>query len=54
MLIIAMPGDISAIAARYVPDFQQITAAPALTVVSHGKTLLVIPVLLGVNLQRAP
>ncbi len=54
VLIIAMPGDISAIAARYAPNFQEITAAPALTVVSHGKTLLVIPVLLGVNLQRAP
>jgi 4-amino-4-deoxy-L-arabinose transferase-like glycosyltransferase len=54
VLIIAMPGDISAIAAEYAPDFQSITAAPALTVTSHGKTLLVIPVLLGVDLQKAP
>jgi 4-amino-4-deoxy-L-arabinose transferase-like glycosyltransferase len=54
VLIIAMPGDISAIAARYAPDFQRIAAAPALTVTFHGKTLLVIPVLLGVDLLRAP
>jgi len=54
VLIIAMPGDISAIAARYAPDFQKIAAAPSLTVTNHGKTLLVIPVLLGVDLQRAP
>jgi len=54
VLIIAMPGDISAITAEYAPDFASITAAPALTVTSHGQTLLVIPVLLGRNLQRAP
>jgi hypothetical protein len=54
VLIIAMPGDISAIAAEYAPDFRTITAAPALTVSSHGATLLVIPVLLGEDLRRAP
>jgi 4-amino-4-deoxy-L-arabinose transferase-like glycosyltransferase len=54
VLILAMPGDISAITAEFAPDFQSITAAPALTVTSHGKTLLVIPVLLGVDLRRAP
>jgi 4-amino-4-deoxy-L-arabinose transferase-like glycosyltransferase len=54
ILIIAMPGDISAIAAEYAPDFRKITAAPALTVTSHGATLLVIPVLLGEDLRRAP
>jgi 4-amino-4-deoxy-L-arabinose transferase-like glycosyltransferase len=54
VLIIAMPGDISAIAAKYAPDFEHIVAAPALTVTSHGKTLLVIPVLLGENLRQAP
>jgi 4-amino-4-deoxy-L-arabinose transferase-like glycosyltransferase len=54
VLIIAMPGDISAIAAEYAPDFASITAAPALTVTSHGKTLLVIPTLWGKDLRKAP
>jgi 4-amino-4-deoxy-L-arabinose transferase-like glycosyltransferase len=54
VLIIAMPGDISAITAEYAPDFASITAAPALTVTSHGQTLLVIPVLLGKDLRQAP
>ena len=54
ILIIAMPGDISAIAAKLAPDFDSITAAPALTVTSHGKTLLFIPVLLGKVLHKTP
>ena len=54
VLIIAMPGDISAIAAQYRSDFKAIQPAPALTVVDQGQTLLVIPVLLGKDLLRAP
>jgi 4-amino-4-deoxy-L-arabinose transferase-like glycosyltransferase len=54
ILIIAMPGDISAIAAKFAPDFKRITAAPALIVTDHGATLLVIPVLVGRDLLRAP
>jgi 4-amino-4-deoxy-L-arabinose transferase-like glycosyltransferase len=54
ILIIAMPGDISAIASEYGPYFTSIAAAPALTVTDHGATLLVIPVLEGKDLLRAP
>lgn len=54
ILIIAMPGDISAIEAQYRPDFAAILPAPALTVTDRGATLLVIPVLLGKDLLRAP
>ncbi len=54
ILIMAMPGDISAISAEYRPCFKTIEAAPALTVTDHGATLLVIPVLLGKDLLRAP
>ena len=54
ILIVAMPGDISAIEAELRPDFKTILPAPALTVTQHGATLLVIPVLLGKDLQQAP
>ena len=54
VLILAMPGDVSAITTRFAPDFKSISAAPALTVTDHGATLLVIPVLLGKDLIKAP
>jgi 4-amino-4-deoxy-L-arabinose transferase-like glycosyltransferase len=54
ILIIAMPGDISAIAARYSSYFKTIEPAPALTVTERGATLLVVPVLLGKDLLKAP
>jgi 4-amino-4-deoxy-L-arabinose transferase-like glycosyltransferase len=54
ILIMAMPGDVSAITAQYAPDFASIGPAPALTVTDHHAVLLVIPVLLGKNLLKAP
>ena len=54
VLIAAMPGDISAIEAELRPDFKAILPAPALTVMQRGATLLVIPMLLGEDLQQAP
>jgi 4-amino-4-deoxy-L-arabinose transferase-like glycosyltransferase len=54
VLIIAMPGDISAVAAKYGPYFKAILPAPALTVTRGSATLLVIPVLLGKDLLKAP
>jgi hypothetical protein len=54
ILLLAMPGDVSAITAAYAPYFKSLRPAPALTVVHHGDVLLVIPVLLGTDLLRAP
>lgn len=54
VLILAMPGNISAIAAKYRPYFKAILPAPALTVNRGKGPLLVIPVLLGEDLQHAP
>ena len=54
VLIMAMPGDISAIADKYRPYFKTIQPEPALTVTQRGATLLVIPMLLGKDLLRAP
>jgi 4-amino-4-deoxy-L-arabinose transferase-like glycosyltransferase len=54
ILIIAMPGDISAISAQFRPYFKAILPAPALTVTQGGATVLVIPVLLGKDLLQAP
>jgi 4-amino-4-deoxy-L-arabinose transferase-like glycosyltransferase len=54
VLLLAMPGDVSAIARQYAPYFQSLVPAPALTVTHHGAVLLVIPVLMGKDLLRAP
>jgi 4-amino-4-deoxy-L-arabinose transferase-like glycosyltransferase len=54
VLLIAMPGDVSAITAKYAPYFRSLAPAPALTVMNHGKLLLVIPVLLGTDLLKPP
>jgi hypothetical protein len=54
VLVLAMPGDVSAITRDYAPYFKTLTPAPALTVIDHGAVLLVIPVLQGEDLLRAP
>jgi len=54
ILLIAMPGDVSAITAQYRPYFKSLSPAPSLTVTFHGAVLLVIPVLLGQDLLQAP
>jgi hypothetical protein len=54
ILLVAMPGDVSAITKQYAPYFQSLTPAPALTVSHNGDVLLVIPALLGKDLLRAP
>ncbi len=54
LLIIAMPGNISEIAARYRPYFEAILPAPALIVSQRGDILRVIPTILGKNLLHAP
>jgi 4-amino-4-deoxy-L-arabinose transferase-like glycosyltransferase len=54
VLLLAMPGDISAITKAYAPYFKSLGPGPVMTVVHHGDVLLVIPVLLGTDLLRAP
>lgn len=54
ILLLAMPGDESAIAAQYAPYFKSLTPAPALSVTFHGAVLLVIPVLLGRDMLHTP
>ncbi len=54
ILILVMPGDLSLVAQTYRRFFKSLGPAPALTVTRAGMTLLVIPVLLGRDLQRAP
>jgi 4-amino-4-deoxy-L-arabinose transferase-like glycosyltransferase len=54
VLLVAMPGDISAITRQYAPYFKSLLPAGTLTVIHHGAVLLVIPVLLGKDLRQAP
>jgi 4-amino-4-deoxy-L-arabinose transferase-like glycosyltransferase len=54
ILLVAMPGDISAITRSYAPDFKSLNAGPALVVAHAGKVLLVIPTLIGTDLQKTP
>jgi 4-amino-4-deoxy-L-arabinose transferase-like glycosyltransferase len=54
VLLVAMPGDVSAITKEYAPYFKFLVPAPALTVTHNGVLLMVIPVLLGKDLLRAP
>ena len=54
ILILVMPGDLTLVAQKYRPFFKSLGPAPALTVTRAGMTLLVIPVLLGRELQRPP
>lgn len=54
VLLLAMPGDESAIATQYAPYFKTLSPAPALTVTFHGAVLLVIPVLLGRDMLQIP
>jgi len=54
ILLVAMPGDVSAITKEYAPYFKFLAPAPALTVTHHGDVLMVIPVLLGKDLLRPP
>jgi 4-amino-4-deoxy-L-arabinose transferase-like glycosyltransferase len=54
ILLLAMPGNVSAISRQYAPYFKSLGPAPSLTVTFHGAVLLVIPVLLGRDLLQAP
>jgi hypothetical protein len=54
ILLLAMPGDVSAIARQYAPYFAALVPAGVLTVSFNGDVLLVIPVLLGKDLRQAP
>jgi 4-amino-4-deoxy-L-arabinose transferase-like glycosyltransferase len=54
VLLVAMPGDVSAITKAYAPYFKSLVPAGALTVTHDGDLLMVIPVLLGKDLLRAP
>jgi 4-amino-4-deoxy-L-arabinose transferase-like glycosyltransferase len=54
LLLVAMPGDVSAITQDYAPYFKFLVPAPALTVMHNGQILSVIPVLLGKDLLKAP
>jgi 4-amino-4-deoxy-L-arabinose transferase-like glycosyltransferase len=54
VLLVAMPGDVTAIQRQYAPDFRSLEPAPALIVAAHGKILLVIPALLGHDLLKVP
>ncbi len=54
VLLTAMPGDISKIRAKYTPYFKSLRPGPALTVSTGNKLLLVIPTLIGTDLQAPP
>jgi 4-amino-4-deoxy-L-arabinose transferase-like glycosyltransferase len=54
VLLVAMPGDVSAITRQYARYFRSLEPAPALTVTHDGAVLLVIPVLLGKDLLAPP
>jgi 4-amino-4-deoxy-L-arabinose transferase-like glycosyltransferase len=54
VLLLAMPGDVTAIQKRFAPDFVSLEPAHALVVAAHGKVLLIIPALLGHDLLRVP
>jgi hypothetical protein len=54
ILLVAMPGDVTAIAQEYAPYFKTFAPGPALTVRHHGHVLLVIPTFLGTDLLAAP
>jgi 4-amino-4-deoxy-L-arabinose transferase-like glycosyltransferase len=54
VLLVAMPGNITAIARQYAPYFKKLTPGPALTVMHDGSVLLVIPTFMGTDLLSAP
>jgi 4-amino-4-deoxy-L-arabinose transferase-like glycosyltransferase len=54
ILLVAMPGDVSAITRAYAPYFKTLAPAPSLTVMHDGAVLMVIPVLLGTDLLAPP
>jgi 4-amino-4-deoxy-L-arabinose transferase-like glycosyltransferase len=54
VLVIAMPGNITAIAREYAPYFKTLKAGPVLTVTHDGSVLLAIPTFLGTDLLAAP
>jgi hypothetical protein len=54
ILLLAMPGDESAIYRQYAPYFKSLSPAPSLAVTFHGAVLLMIPVLLGRDMLQAP
>lgn len=54
VLLVAMPGNVTAIARQYAPYFATLEPGPALTVMDHGTVLLVIPTLMGTDLRKAP
>jgi 4-amino-4-deoxy-L-arabinose transferase-like glycosyltransferase len=54
VVLIAMPGDISAITKQYSPYFRILQPAPPFSVIHNGEVLLVMPVLLGKDLLKAP
>lgn len=54
VVLIAMPGDVSAIVKQYAPYFRTLEPAPSFSVIHNGEVLLVMPVLLGKDLLKAP
>ncbi|HQT65598.1 MAG: hypothetical protein B7Z75_06015 [Acidocella sp. 20-57-95] len=54
ILLLAMPGDESAILRQYTPYFKSLTPAPSINVTFHGAVLLIIPVLMGTDLLAVP
>ena len=54
VLVIAMPGNITAIAREYAPYFKTLKVGPVLTVTHVGSVLLAIPTFLGTDLLTAP
>lgn len=54
ILIIAMPGSSTASWNRFAPDFASFKPGPVLTVMVHGRILLLIPTFIGTDLIKAP
>jgi 4-amino-4-deoxy-L-arabinose transferase-like glycosyltransferase len=54
VLILAMPGNVTATADRFAPYFRTIKPGPALLVMHGADLLLVIPTFIGTDMLRAP
>lgn len=54
VLILAMPGNVTATFARYAPYFRTLKPGPALTVMHGTDLLLVIPTFVGTDMKQVP
>jgi 4-amino-4-deoxy-L-arabinose transferase-like glycosyltransferase len=53
VLLVAMPGNVTAIHDEFAPDFARLLPGPGLTVIHAGSVLLVMPTFIGIDLINA-